>query len=179
MKKSHIFISVMIAASMLIAGMVTSAQAFQSKGDSALMLGGSFFKAQGADGGNLNLDVGYGYFLSENWEIGILQNVGYTIIKDDDDIWWASTIPYFNYNFRVKEAFQPFLGAFIGASYNKDDATGTIGPQLGFRSFVTDSTYVVVKYRYEWFFDELDYDEIEDNSSSGNHVVTLGVGFVF
>ena len=127
----------------------------------------------------MTLDLGYGYFLTEGWELGIIQTLGYSFIDDGDDIWIASTIPYINYNFRSSEPFQPFIGAFIGATYNEDDATGTMGPQLGFKSFINDSTYIVLKYRYEWFFEELDYDDVEDNSSDGNHVVTLGVGFVF
>lgn len=179
MKKKYSLIAAVIGASLLITGMAASAQAAQSKGDSTLQLGGGFFHAQGADVGTLNLDVGYGYFLTENWELGILQTLGYSFIDDADDLWSASTIPYVNYNFRASEPFQPFVGAFIGASYNKDDATGTIGPQLGFKSFVNDSTYILVKYRYEWFFNELNYNDIEDSSSDGNHVVSLGVGFVF
>ncbi len=179
MNKNYSLIAAVIGASMLITGIAASVQAAQSKGDSALQLGGGFFHAQGADVGTLTIDVGYGYYLTENWELGILQTLGYAFIDDGDDQWSASTIPYVNYNFRASEPFQPFIGAFIGASYNEDDATGTIGPQLGFKSFVSDSTFIVVKYRYEWFFSELNYDDIEDNSSDGNHVVTLGVGFVF
>ncbi|MDY0376553.1 MAG: hypothetical protein RBQ72_12615 [Desulfobacterium sp.] len=38
---------------------------------------------------------------------------------------------------------------------------------------------VVALYRYEWFFDELTINDIEDTSSDGNHVVTIGLGFVF
>ncbi|TKB10399.1 outer membrane beta-barrel protein [Desulforhopalus sp. IMCC35007] len=179
MKTHSTLIAAVIGVSMLITGLVTPGQAYQSKGDSSLQLGGGFFHAQGADVGTLNVDLGYGYFLTENWQLGLIQTLGYSFIEDGDDQWVASTIPYVNYNFRTDESFQPFVGAFIGASYNEDDITGTMGPQVGFRSFVNDSTYIVVKYRYEWFFDELDYDDIEDNSSDGNHVVSLGVGFVF
>lgn len=180
MKKNYSIITAAIVFSMLLAvGTAAPVQATQAKGDSSLMLGGSFYHTQGTDVGVLNLDLGYGYFLTENWEVGVLQTLWYDIVDDEDDSWWASTIPYFNYNFRTQEAFQPFVGAFIGVSYNEDDVTGTLGPQLGFKSFVNDSTFVIVKYRYEWFFDELDFEDIEDSSSEGNHVVTLGVGFVF
>ena len=179
MKHSYGLLAAVISTSIVMTGMITPAQAFQSKGDSTLQLGGGFFHAQGADVGTLNVDLGYGYFFTENLELGVMQTLGYSFIEDGDDQWVASTIPYANYIFRTKENFQPFIGAFIGASYNEDDITGTIGPQVGFKSFVNDSTYIIVKYRYEWFFDELDYGEVEDNSSDGNHVVSLGVGFVF
>lgn len=175
-------IAALISVSILITGIAGTAQAAQKSGDSSLQLGGGFYHAQGAEVGTLNLDIGYGYFSTVNWEIGILQTVGYSFIDDADDVWSASTIPFVNYHFRglsLNDTFQPFIGVFIGASYNEDDITGTMGPQVGFKSFVNDSTYIMVKYRYEWFFDELSIDEIEDTSSDGNHVVSLGVGFVF
>jgi hypothetical protein len=132
--------------------------------------------------GTLNLEVGYGYFLTQNWELGVQQSLGYSFIDDADDQWVGSTIPYINYNFQglsTNDTFVPFVGTFIGASYNDDDITGTMGPQLGFKSFVNDRTFIMVKYRYEWFFDELTINDIEDTSSDGNHVVTIGLGFAF
>ncbi|WP_028583607.1 outer membrane beta-barrel protein [Desulfogranum mediterraneum] len=182
MKKKYYLAAAVIGASMMLTGMAIPVQAAQSEGDSTLQLSGSFNHSQGADVGTVNLDLGYGYFVSANWELGIMQSLGYSIIDDADDQWVASTIPYVNYHFRGltdNDTFQPFIGAFVGASYNENDTTGTLGPQVGFKSFVNDSTYIMVKYRYEWFFDELSINEIEDTSSDGNHVVTLGVGFVF
>ena len=181
MKKMYCFKAVVLGASLLITGMAASVHAAQNDGDSSLQLGGSFFHAQGADVGTLNLEAAYGYFISKNWELGVIQTVGYSFIEDGDDQWVASTIPFFNYHFlglTTDDVFQPFVGAFLGASYNEDDITGTLGPQIGFKSFVNDSTFITVKYRYEWFFEELALNDIEE-TSDGNHVVTLGVGFVF
>ncbi len=182
MNKKYYVTAAVIGFSMLMAGSAGTIYAAQQKGDSDIQFAGSFFHAQGADSGTLNMDIGYGYYATDNWEIGILQTVGYSFIDDADDQWVASTIPFVNYYIRglsVNDTFQPFIGAFIGASYNEDDTTGTMGPQVGFKSFINDSTYIMAKYRYEWFFDELAINEIEDTSSDGNHVVTLGVGFVF
>jgi len=180
MKKLYIT-AIAIGAFLLMAATGTSVQAAQEKGDSALQVGGSFFHAQDADVGTLNLDLSYGKYISEIFEIGVIQSVGYSFIDDADDQWVASTIPFFNYHFlgMSDSNFQPFVCAFIGASYNEDDVTGTLGPQIGFNTFVSETTFISVKYRYEWFFEELEYDNIEDESSEGNHVVTLGVGFLF
>jgi hypothetical protein len=181
MSQSKIVKSLCLAVFLIVAGSMSSFAA-QSKGDSSLQFGGGFFHAQGADSGTLNLDVSYGYFLSENWEFGVMQSVGYVFVDEADDTWGASTIPFINYYFTglsENDSFQPFVGAFLGASYNENDTTGTIGPQVGFKSYITDKTYVVVRYRYEWFFDELTVDDIENTTSDGNHAVTLGVGFVF
>ncbi len=182
MYKRYRITTVLLGMAILVAGSAISAGAVQTKGDSSLQFSGGFFHADGADSGTLNLDVGYGYFLNERWEVGVLQSVGYSFIDDADDEWIASTIPFINYHFTglsTSNAFQPFIGAFIGASYNDDDATGTIGPQLGFRSFINDTTFVLVKYRYEWFFDDLTIDDIKDTRSDGNHVISMGIGFVF
>jgi outer membrane protein W len=182
MKKSYCAVVAFFACFMLLAVSGITVQAAQSKGDSVLQLGGGFIHSQGADVGTLNLDIGYGYFVSHNWEVGLMQTLGYSFIDGADNQWIASTIPYVNYHFRgltQNDTFQPFIGAFIGASYNEDDVTGTLGPQIGFRSFVNDSTFISVKYRYEWFFDELTFDDIDDTKSDGNHVITLGLGFVF
>ena len=181
MKKKSIT-AIALAAFMMTTAISSSVQAAQDQGDSSFELGGSFFHAQGAEVGTLNLDLSYGHFFSESLEVGLIQSLGYSIIDDADDEWIASTIPFINYHFlglSDNNTFQPFVGAFIGASYNEDDITGTIGPQIGFRSYITDKTYISVKYRYEWFFDDLEINEIEDESSDGNHVVTLGVGFLF
>lgn len=182
MKKSYCAVVAFFACFMLLAVSGITVQAAQSKGDSVLQLGGGFIHSQGADVGTLNLDIGYGYFVSHNWEVGLMQTLGYSFIDGADNQWVASTIPYANYHFRgltQNDTFQPFIGAFIGASYNDDDVTGTLGPQIGFKSFVNDTTFISVKYRYEWFFDELTFDDIDDTKSDGNHVVTLGLGFVF
>ena len=185
MKKKYCVAAALIALSMLMAGSAVTTHADpsdQSKGNSALQLSGGFIHAQGADVGTLNLDVGYGFFVSDNWEIGVLQTLGYSFIDDADDDWLASTIPYLHYNIHglsLNDTFQPFIGAFAGASYNKNDVTGTMGPQIGFRAFINERTFIITKYRYEWFFNEMSINEIEDTSSDGNHVITLGVGFVF
>ena len=170
------------AAALLLAIAPISAQAVQEKSDSSLQFSAGFYHANGADSGILNLDFSYGYFLTTHWEVGIMQTLAYDFIDDAEDWWVATTVPFINYNFMglgKNDNFQPFIGAFIGASYNDDDATGTLGPQVGFKAFVTEKTFVNVKYRYEWFFDELTLDDIEDTRSDGNHVVTVGLGFVF
>ena len=182
MKKNYCGKAALIGFCMLFAGTAASVQAAQNAGDSSLQLGGNFSHAQGSDVGTLTVEGAWGHFFTKNWEVGVIQSLGYSFIDGADDEWIASTIPFFNYYFlgiTENDTFQPFVGAFLGASYNDDDITGTLGPQVGFRSFVNDSTFITVKYRYEWFFDELAINNVEDGSSDGNHVITLGVGFVF
>lgn len=164
---------------MVSAVSAVTANAGQSSGDHTLQLSGSITHAEGSDSGVMNLDIGYGYLLTDKLKVGFIQYLGYSFIDGGDDIWTASTIPYVNYYLSSNDSFQPFLGAFIGASYNEDDVTGTLGPQVGFQSFVNDKTFLLVKYRYEWFFDDLTVNDIDETKSDGTHVGTIGVGFVF
>ena len=119
--------------------------------------------------------------------------VNYAFIENQDDVWTASTVGFANYNFSdgVDEVgeFVPFAGVFLGGAYNDKDATGTLGPNFGFKYFVNDKTFITTRYRYEWFFDKLDLSKvsdikddlqiISDNKSDGNHVLTIGLGFRF
>ena len=41
--------------------------------------------AQGSDSGSLNLDLGYGYYLTPGWQIGIRQGLNYNFIDDSRD----------------------------------------------------------------------------------------------
>ena len=85
MKKRYCVVAAIFGFSMLVAGSVGTAHAAQQKGDSDIQMAGSFFHAQGADSGTLNVDIGYGYYLTDSWELGILQTVGYSFIDDADD----------------------------------------------------------------------------------------------
>lgn len=168
------------AASALALAAAQPALAGFAAGESSLQFGASGVYAQGADSGTISGDVSYGYFLTPGIELGVLQGLNYTIIDDADDIWSASTIGYANYNFGGPGSnLVPFVGAFAGLGYNEDDATGTLGPQAGARIFVNDTTFALLRYRYEWFMDELENGDLDDNASDGNHVVTVGLGFKF
>ncbi|MCB0358773.1 MAG: outer membrane beta-barrel protein [Bdellovibrionales bacterium] len=140
-----------------------------------------FFHAQDADTGTINADVSYGYYLGDQaWQVGIEQGLDWKIVDDQEDVWTASTVPFLNYHFLTDDPSNtviPFIGVFGGAIYNDDDGTGTIGPRAGVKIFVSDNTFVGAKYRYEWFFDDLDLDNISDESSEGNHVVAISLGY--
>ena len=85
MKNKYLLTATAIGAFMMTMGMTASVQAAQSQGDSSLELGGSFFHAQDAEVGTLNLDFSYGYFTSDSLEFGLIQSLGYSIIDDADE----------------------------------------------------------------------------------------------
>jgi hypothetical protein len=165
------------AAVLSICLLASSASAGPRDGSSELLLSGGFFHQQGADEGNFNLDLSYGYFLTPGWEIGFRQAVNYSFIDDRRDFWIATTSPYFNYNFRITDIIVPYLGAFLGLVWNDRDETGTIGPQTGVKFYVADRAFLNLGYRYEIFFDK--FRAIDNNDSDGNHVFNIGIGLTW
>lgn len=151
--------------------------------DKELQASAGFFHAQGSDSGSVNGDIGFGYFLGDpHWEIGLRQGFSYSFIEDSSDVWTATTIPFVNYHLLglfESDRVVPFIGTFVGAIWNDEDITGTLGPDAGVKFFVNDSTFLTMRYRYEWFFNDLSLGDIGDNSSKGNHVGTIGLGFVW
>jgi hypothetical protein len=154
-----------------------SASALPGDGASEVQASGGFNHTEGSDTGSLNADLSYGYYLTPGWQVGLRQALNYNFIDNRRDFWLATTTPFLNYNFRLTNIIVPYLGAFIGAAWNDRDATGTIGPQGGFKFFVHENTFLNLGYRYEIFFSRI--ETIDNNKSRGNHVVNLGVGFTW
>lgn len=168
--------------------MSTSVVADINEGDQELQLAAGFFHAQNSDQGTITAEASYGYFLTPGWEIGIKQGLNSNLVDGGGDSFTASTIPFFQYNFHdhnAKDKIVPFLGGFLGSVWNDRDFEGTLGPIAGAKIFVYDKTFLVAQYRYEWFFDDVElgssntFDQIEDNSSRGNHVINVGFGILF
>ena len=160
----------------------SQANADQVAGDHEAQLAGGAFYAQGNDTGTAQGDISYGYYWTPAWQIGISQALSYSINNDTEDVWTGSTLPFVNYHFRgatTDRRFQPFVGAFLGIGYSDVDLTGSVGPQLGAKYFISDQIFVSARYRYEFYFDDLDMGAETDDFSDGNHAILLGFGFVW
>ena len=172
--RNPIFTSIAFAVALAVA---PGAYALQDQGDNEIEFTGGFAHASGSDIGTVNADVSYGYYIAPRINIGLRQTLNYSFVNDGSDTWTASTIPFINYNFETSNPmFRPFIGAFVGGAYNSDTLTGTAGPALGFKYFLNDSTAVVFRYRYEWYFDDLNLKDATD-TSDGNNLVTVGMSY--
>ena len=156
---------------------ISKVQAAPGAGASELQAAGGFFHAEGSETGSLNVDLSYGFYLTPGWQAGVRQALLYDFIDDERDFWQATTAPFINYHFRLTEVIVPYLGGFIGLLWNDRDETGIIGPQGGVKFFVHDRAFLNLGYRYEFLFDSI--RTIDDNSSDGNHVFNIGVGFTW
>ena len=149
-------------------------------GDHEIQGSFGFVQRQGSDRGDLNLGGAWGYYVHRMVQLGLEQSLIYAFLEDERDVWVGSTAPFVNFHFRgwgERQTIVPFIGAVAGAVYNEDDATGLVGPQAGIKFFATDHVFIAPRYRYEWFFDDL--DSFGDDSDRGNHLVTVNIGFLF
>jgi lipid A 3-O-deacylase PagL len=144
--------------------------------DSGIEAAGGFFHTQGSDSGQFNADVAYSYYLTPGWEIGLRQALNYEFVDDARDTWRATTTPFLAYNFHFGNVV-PFLALAGGIVWNDRNITGTLGPNAGVKFFFSDQTYLGLRYRYEWFFHSI--KGLENNADHGQHVGTVGIGFVW
>lgn len=154
--------------------------AAQSRGDGEVMVSGTYTHATGSKVGTAAVDLSYGYFTAPALQLGVRQTLSYNFIDDAKDTWLATTAPFANYHFRglsINDNVQPFVGAFAGAAYNDKRGSGMIGPQAGIKMFVRDKTFVSTLYRYEWYWNAMRFGDMTD-TTRGNNVVTIGVGFL-
>jgi hypothetical protein len=174
----HILLTVALAV-----GSIASTNAQPKSNDNEILLSASLFRPVNSGSGSFNADGVYSYhFGNPAWELGVRQSFTYSFSEENSDVWNAVTAPLVRYNILTdsifgiprRDEFVPFIGGLLGAVWNDSDITGTTGPEVGLRWYARESTFLLVSYRYEWFFESLSNS---DNSQTANNVVALGIGF--
>ena len=177
----HISRKISLLIGSLLLMLMTPVSAFALENPQELQFSGGFFLARGdAATGTAQLQISYGYYFTPNWQLGIRLLASYSLNDPIEDVRTASTTGYFNYYFwadRPDQKLQPFVGAFIGMAYSDVDTAGTAGPTVGLKYYVSDRTYLVGQYQYEAYFSELKAGAETNDFDTGNHAVTMGMGF--
>lgn len=171
------FYSVFLALPLTNLAQVQNVYAAPVEGTHEIQVAAGYNRQIGSGSGTFNADVGYGYYLDKAWEVGVRQQFSYTLVKEDSDIWLATTAPFIDYHFNAWGRDQnvvPFIGAILGAVWNEDDFTGTVGPEAGLKVYLSNDTFISARYNYQWFFDEI--DEVNKTLDSA-HIVAVGLGF--
>ncbi len=124
-----------------------------------------------------NLNLSYGYFFKDNWEVGF----DATVQGVDSDL--ALSVGLFTeYNFDLGSKWVPYIGASIGlASISSDGSAGTsddlsslsLAGELGVKYFIRENIALVGSIDYAYSFK--DADDIDLNA--GN--VNIGTRFYF
>ncbi|GAB3282887.1 OmpA family protein [Parahaliea aestuarii] len=150
------------------------------EGDREFSLSGTGTSDKDFDNSNFGISGDIGWYTSPDLSLGIRQSVSYADIEGEgvtDDAWNGSTRGYANYHFGSGNA-RPFLGASLGGIYGDNvKESAFAGLEFGLKYYVLESTYILGRAEYQFFFDS--GDSAEDNFDDGAWAYVLGVGFNF
>jgi hypothetical protein len=152
---------------------VASTFAQPQGGDWEFTLGGSGNANNKFSTGGFGLSGSVGYFFNENFETALRQNWNYDTSGPNDQ-WSGATRLAADWHFLLGN-FVPFVGANVGLDYNRYDNSWGVGPELGFKYYVHERTFILAMGEYRWNFDRI--RDIDNNSDNGTFVFTVGVGF--
>lgn len=147
------------------------------QGDWAVGLQGSGSSDNDVDNTTLSIEASVGYFLSDGFELGVRQGIGYADVQGGSDLWRGSTRGYLDYNFNLQR-WRPFLGVNLGYLYGDQvNESWIAGPQGGLKYFLTPEAFFQALVEYNFTFE--DADQAEDAFSDGRFVYSLGFGIRF
>lgn len=150
-----------------------SAQEFGfKKGDWDLTLTGAGSNDESFDQGGFSATGNLGYFIADQWSISLRQSAGYFDNDNTDggSSWTGATRIATNDYFNL-DRWQPYIGATGGYLYGDTFADSwVLGPEVGLRVFVNNTTFIQVSAGYEFFLNGSD-------DSDGQFIYSLGIGF--
>ena len=145
------------------------------KGDWELLLGGSGTNDNNFDTGSLSFTGSLGYFLTENLELSVRQNLNWA--DSGDSTYIAATRGALDVHFDLDHVY-PFVGLNLGYVYGDQvDETLEAAPEVGVKWFVKRDTFIYGLIEYQFFFN--DTDSVDDGFDRGAFVYSLGIGFTF
>lgn len=151
-----------------------------TEGEREFSLSGTGSSDKDFDNSNFGISGDLGWYLSPELSVGVRQSLNFADIEGQgvkDDYWNGSTRGYANYHFGSGAA-RPFVGASLGAIYGDGvNDTGVGGLELGMKYYVLESTYIMGRAEYQFFFES--GDGAQENFDDGAWAYTLGVGFNF
>ena len=176
MKKIVMALIVVCMAGSVFQIAVRDAGAFQAE-HKELILSGNGSSDQSFDGTVFSASGSFGYFLTDNFEALIRQDISYSEVASGDDLWNGGTRLGIDYHFNI-EALYPFIGANLGYLYGDTvEEQFVAGPQVGVKYFVNATTFILGMVEYEFFFQ--DTNKASDNFDNGRFVYNVGIGFIW
>lgn len=157
------------------AAAIPTALAQPQAGDWEFTLGGGGSADHSFNTGGVGINGSFGYFLNDNFEVGLRQTVNFVDAGRDEE-WSGATRLAADWHFQLGK-FVPFVGLSFGLDYNEDDSVWGIGPEVGVKYYVYDKTFLFVTGEYRWLFD--DFGDVDNNADDGRFALVIGVGFNF
>lgn len=147
------------------------------EGNSEFTLSGTGANDRRFDDGSFGVTASYGKFLTDNVEASIRQSLNWANVGNDNTIVGTTRVAV-DYHFNQGGRLRPFLGANIGYTYGDGVAdTGVIGPEVGLKYFLNNTTFAFLQSEYQYFID--DGDDVADRFDDGSFVHTVGIGVLF
>lgn len=157
--------------------LATTAWAGPEAGDRTFTLSGSGTSDDSFDTTTFSASGELGWFTTDAVEWGFRQGVSVTALDNADDAWNGATRVFADYHFG-QDPFRPFIGASVGGFYGENvNNTFAAGPEIGFKYYVRDKTFIELAAEYQFLFE--DADEVDDVYDDGTYLYTLGVGYNF
>lgn len=143
-----------------------------------LTLNGSGFNDRDFDNGAFGGGFSIGYFFNEHFELGLRQSVNYSdteAINGSDTIASTRLAADFHFDFG---RLQPFIGANFGGVYGDAiEETFAAAPEVGAKLYIKPEAFLMLLGEYQFFFEDIDDDDIDSGFDDGQFVYTVGVGF--
>jgi hypothetical protein len=147
-----------------------------TEGDWEMTLAGSGSSDKDFETGGFNISVDASTYLTDLWNVGVRQDVGYSDTTTTND-WTGSTSVFTQLHFG-EERLRPFVGVGVGYLYGDNvDDTFFAGPEAGVKYYVKPEAFIFARATYQFLFD--DTDEIDSSIDDGRFLYTLGLGFTF
>lgn len=116
-----------------------------------------------------------GQYLSESSLWGVRQTVNARDTEGESVKFDGSTRVFYDYHFGNGKA-RPFIGASIGGVYgDRVDETFMAGPEIGFKYWVQDKTFITAMAEYQFLFKS--GSDAQDRYDDGVFLYSIGIGF--
>ncbi|MDA8404508.1 MAG: hypothetical protein M0Z56_09990 [Desulfobacteraceae bacterium] len=176
MKKVFSYVMVMFVVGLALHGVTRNAEAFQ-KEHKELILSGNGTSDARFDGTIFAASGSLGYFLTDNFEALIRQDISYSKTSGSSGLWNGGTRFGIDYHFNIA-ALYPFVGANVGYLYGDTlEEQFVAGPQTGVKFFANSTTFILGMVEYEFFFKST--SKAGDNFDNGRFVYNIGIGFIW
>ena len=167
-----------ILAAAAVLGLVAAspARAEFEQGDFELRMSGFAQNDSEFDAFIFNVGGQLGYFVSDEFEVGVRQDISYSDAAPASSNLSGATALFLNYHFGGPDApLQPFVGASLGYIYGDGvNDTFVAGPEVGLKYFFDESWFFFGQVEYQFFFD--DAGGADDALDDGIFNYRLGLG---
>ena len=176
-KQALRILTLCVATGALATALPAAAQERYTPGDDEweLTFNGTGSNDRDFDNGGFGVSGALGYYLTDQTEFVLRQNVNYT--RSDtlgsDNIFFTRAAMDYHFG---ENRMRPFVGVNFGGLYGSGiDETFAAGPEVGFKWYARPGVFLMLMGEYQFFF--RDVSDADDQFNNGQFAYSLGMGF--